>query len=165
MSSPFNHAFIPMAILLLFAVGLNINWKKVVFLSVFGVLPDIDMLFLHRATLHNIFILVIPLLGYLFINREIFAIIGFYYISHLILDIFSGGIHLFYPIYNKAFHVWTEIRYGEPNVFNYGFSTDTLEIIKHGESVVSSENVAVMLLLLMIISLIILKPNNQNKVI
>jgi len=163
MSSSLNHAFIPVVILMLFATKLNIKPKYILFLSIFAVLPDIDMLIVHRATFHNIFTLLIPLLGYVIINRQIFGIISFFILSHLILDIYSGGIHLFYPISNKVLYAWTEIRYGEPNVFNYGFSTDTLEIIKHGESIISSENVAVMLLLLMIISLIILKPDNRNK--
>ena len=162
MSSPFNHAFIPVVILLLFATKLNIKPKYILLLSIFAVLPDIDMLIVHRATFHNIFTLLIPLLGYAIINRQIFGIISFYILSHFILDIFSGGIHLFYPISNKVLYAWTEIRYGEPSIIDYGISTNVHAIVKYGESIISSENVAVMILLLIIVTIVILNKNRRQ---
>lgn len=161
MSSLFNHIFIPLVILLLFSKNLKLYSREVIALSFFAVLPDTDTLFfvlklsstsLHRVLFHNAFILVIPLLCFILIKsrREVFGIICFYLTSHLILDLFTGGIFLFYPVYDKVFFAHVEL------LFNHGGFIPTLEYglsnkimnIGMGEPAISSENIAVVVLLI-----------------
>lgn len=153
MSSLFNHAFIPIVILLIFSGKLKIDQIKILSLSFFGILPDIDMFMFHRASLHNIFILVIPALAFIFINREIFGIISFYLASHIILDIFNGGVFLLYPFYDNTFFIRAELDSGINTVLSYGMGNKIVSVSKLGESIISSENVAVIILLVMIISI------------
>ena len=161
MSSLFNHIFIPLVILLLFSKNLKLNSREVIALSFFAVLPDTDTLFfvlklsstsLHRVLFHNAFILVIPLLCFIFVKsrREAFGIISFYLSSHLILDLFSGGIFLFYPFYNSVFYANVELLLSNDSftpALEYGISN---KIMNNGigEPAISSENIAVALLLI-----------------
>lgn len=163
MSSLFNHVFIPIVILLIFYNRLGIDPKKIVFLSFFGALPDADIILVHRASLHNIFILVIPVLAFIFINREIFGIMSFYLISHIILDIFNGGVYLLHPFYENVFFARTEILFGNGinYMLDYGINNNIINIAKLGEAIISSENIAVIILLIIIMSVIIIK----NKIV
>ena len=158
MSSPLDHIFIPVAILLLFSKKLKLNQREVIALSFFAVLPDIDSIFfssngisLHRILFHNIFIVIIPLLFFMFAKskREVFGIIIFYLTSHLILDLFTGGIFLFYPVYNKVFFAHVELLLSHGSfvpALEYGISN---RIMNNGigAPAVSSENVAFVILL------------------
>lgn len=161
MSSLFNHIFIPVVILLLFSKKLKLNPREVVALSFFSVFPDIDAIFflfnlspatLHRLLFHNIFILVIPILCFIFVKsrRREFGIISFYLTSHLILDMFTGGIFLFYPFYNNVFFANVELLLRHDSFtpdIEYGISN---KIMNNGigEPAISSENIAVALLLI-----------------
>lgn len=158
MSSLFNHAFIPITILLIFSGKLKINPKNILILGFFAIFPDIDIYFNHRASFHNIFILIIPILILIFFRNkiEISGIISFYLISHIILDIFNGGVLLLYPFYNDVLFVRTDIQFGN-NIFNYGINDKIINIPKIGESIISSENIGTLILLLIIILVIIIK--------
>jgi hypothetical protein len=158
MSSPLDHIFIPVAILLLFSKKLKLNQREVIALSFFALLPDIDSIFgsnsipLHRVLFHNIFIVIIPLLFFMFAKskREVFGIICFYLMSHLILDLFTGGIFLFYPVYNNVFFSHVELLLSQSSfipVIEYGISN---KIMNNGigEPAISSENVAFVILII-----------------
>ncbi|MFZ3169267.1 MAG: metal-dependent hydrolase [Candidatus Methanoperedens sp.] len=159
MTPPLDHIFIPVAILLLFSKKLNLNPREVIALSFFAVLPDIDGIFfgsnnipLHRVLFHNIFIVIIPLLFFMFTKskQEVFGIICFYLTSHLILDLFTGGIFLFYPVYNNVFFAHVELLLSHSSfipVLEYGISN---KIMNNGigEPAISSENVAFVILLI-----------------
>jgi len=158
MSSPLDHIIIPVAILLLFSKKLKLNQREVIALSFFAVLPDIDSIFgsnsipLHRVLFHNIFIVIIPLLFFMFAKskREVFGIICFYLTSHLILDLFTGGIFLFYPVYNNVFYAQVELllsHSGLMPVLEYGISNKIMND-GIGEPAISSENVAFAILLI-----------------
>jgi len=156
MSSLFNHIFIPVVILLLFSKNLKLNSREVAALSFFAVLPDLDFFFaqiepipLHRALFHNVFMLVIPLLLFIIAKsrREVFGIICFYLTSHFILDLFTGGIFLFYPVYNNVFFVNIELLFNFKPVIEYGISNEIMNMGR-GEPVISSENVAIALILI-----------------
>ncbi len=161
MSSLFSHIFIPVVILLLFSEKLKLNPRDLISLSFFAVLPDADSLFLvfklspislHRVLFHNVFILVIPLLLFILVKskRQVFGIICFYLISHLVLDLFTGGIFLFYPVYDKVFFAHAEILFENSSfipVLNYGIS-DKIMNMGIGEPAISSENIAVAVLLI-----------------
>lgn len=169
MSSLFNHAFIPIVILLIFSSKLKINPKNILILGFFAILPDIDIYFNHRASFHNIFILIIPILIFIFIRNkienkiEISGIISFYLISHIILDIFNGGVFLLYPFYNDVLFVRTDIRFDD-NIFNYGINDKIVNIPKIGESIISSENTGTLILLMIIVLIVIIKKFKDNEV-
>lgn len=171
MSSLFNHIFIPISILLIFSKRLKIDPKNVILLSFFGILPDADITLFHRATLHNIFILIVPILIFIFNKdiREVSGIICFYLGSHLLLDIFDGGIFLLYPFYNNVFYSVIELIFNNGIIFNVGISKYIINMKTIGEPMISSENVGVatLLIITMLISIIIknntTKPNVVNK--
>jgi hypothetical protein len=159
MSSLFNHLFIPITILLIFSKRLKIDPRNIILFSFFGILPDADIFLFHRATLHNIFILVIPILIFIFIKdaREISGIICFYLGSHLLLDIFDGGIFLLYPFYKNVFYCVVELIFKDGMIFNMGIGDRIINIKTIGEPMISSENigVAVLLVITVFISMII----------
>ncbi|CAG0998569.1 hypothetical protein METP2_03095 [Methanosarcinales archaeon] len=161
MSSLFNHIFIPVAILFLFSKKLKLNPTEVITLSFFAALPDADSLFfvlkfsptpLHRVLFHNVFIVIIPLLLLIFVKkrRQVSGIICFYLTSHLILDLFTGGISLFYPIYHDIFFVHAELLFTDGSfipALEYGIS-DRIMNMGIGEPAISSENIAASVLLI-----------------
>lgn len=99
------------------------------FSSFFGaVLPDWDTKYRHRALLHNIFIfistfiLLISVLKCLFnISNPIISIsYGVGFLSHILLDLLTGGVSLFYPLTCKRFTL-LKIRYD-----NFAFNTSLI---------------------------------------
>lgn len=161
MSSLFNHIFIPIVILFLFSNKLKLNPRDIIAYSFFAVLPDADAVFfmlklssapLHRILFHNVLILVIPILCFIYVKsrQEIFGIICFFLTSHLILDLFTGGLFLFFPVYNNVFFAHAELLFDHGSltpVVEYGISN---KIMNNGigEPAISSENIAVALLLI-----------------
>lgn len=159
MSSLFNHVFIPLVILLIFSEKLGTDPKKAVALVFFAVLPDADAIILpHRAVFHNIFILVIPLLLFILIRnrRDILGIICLFLASHLILDMFNGGISLLYPLSSNVFFIHTELRFDMQSfshVFDYGIR-QTVMNRGNGEPVVSSENTGIAVFLVVLTAIL-----------
>ncbi len=165
MSYIFSHAFIPLAILFIFSGQLKLNVKNIIILNFFGIFPDFDAIFLHRMTFHNIFILIIPLFVLIYTKkRDIAFIVSFYLLSHLILDLFNGGISALYPFYNKIFFINAEIMssYNIDSIMytlNYGIKGGFINnIAKSGKGygIVSSENfgIAILLIIMILISFI-----------
>ncbi len=153
MSSLLSHILIPLAILFMFSRSLNIDPKTIIVLSIFGTFPDSDIVLLHRATFHNIFVLMIPAIAFIFLRRKEILVIGFYIASHLILDIFNGGIYLLYPFYQDVFFSRVEVFINEHNIsyiFDYGIH-DKIANIRGKESLVSSENAAVIILIIVLL--------------
>lgn len=155
MSSLFNHIFIPLAILLIFSGMLKLDPRKIIILSFFGILPDIDIFLFHRASFHNILIPIIFAIAFVLLKnrkdrRETLSIISFYLISHIILDIFNGGTYLLYPFYNNVIYARADILYdykGVTSIVDYGVSDEIVDMIKK-ESIMSSESAATMILLI-----------------
>lgn len=171
MSSLFNHVFIPLVILLIFSKELRLDTRMVLALSFFALLPDVDAVILpHRAVLHNVFVLIIPSLLFILVKsrREIFGIIFFYLASHLILDMFNGGIFLFYPFYNNVFFAHAELLFTQNSfipVLDYGISTHIMNMGK-GEPVISSENIGVAALLIIFALILVLqKKRGRNETV
>ncbi len=169
MSSLFNHVFIPLVILLIFSKELRLDTRMVLALSFFALLPDVDAVFIpHRAVLHNVFVLIIPSLLFILVKskRKIAGIIGFYLVSHLILDMFDGGIFLLYPFYNSVFFAHAELLFTQNSlipVLDYGISTHIMNMGK-GEPAISSENIGVAALLaVLVLILAIWKASGKNE--
>lgn len=176
MSYIFSHIFIPLAILLIFSGKLGLDKRKIIILSFFGILPDLDVIFFHRMTFHNILsALIIPVLIFIFTrNKEIAEIIFFYLLSHLILDIFNGGIATLYPFYDGIYFINAEIISrldinSVEYILNYGIGIRG-DFINHvpkagkGYGIVSSENFGIIVLFLItILWSFIVKKRNIDK--
>ncbi len=154
MSSLFSHIFIPLAILFIFSRKLKLDPRQIIILSFFGILPDVDaFIFLHRASFHNILILIIPVLIFIFIrNIKISGMICFYLISHIILDIFNGGVFLLYPFYDIVFFFRAEVWFNKGDIIPalyYGISSKIMPTTR-GEPMISSENIGTSILLMLL---------------
>lgn len=92
------HALIPLLFLLSWR---RFDVRKVLLLWPLTVLPDLDYFFgMHRALTANAFIL-LPVLVGLWRDaprREWYAIALAYLASHLVMDVFDGGVALWYPV-------------------------------------------------------------------
>ncbi len=159
MSYVFTHFFIPLSILLIFSKKLNVDPRNIFILGFFGIMPDFDVIFLHRESFHNIFIFIIPTLMLILGKRkEIVGTTSFYLLSHLILDIFNGGISALYPIYDEKFFINAELRSsynidGLMLTLNYGIKNNFINNISksgNGYGIISSENFAMILLILIV---------------
>jgi len=144
----------------MFSNKLSINPKNILIFSIFGIFPDFDATLIHRMTFHNIFIFIIPLLIFIFAKKkEITFIVGFYLLSHLILDLFNSGISMLYPFYHKIFFVNAEIisSYKIDSVMfvmNYGIRSglvDEMNDSVNGYGIVSGENIGTAILLIFMI--------------
>jgi len=106
MPGPVIHVGVALVALLLYFD--DRNRKYVLLLLPFAVLPDLDHFapfYAPREMLHNVFLLVPPLAIALYglktKNNVLYSIAlmaGFLLFSHLVLDLFNGGVALFYPL-------------------------------------------------------------------
>lgn len=120
------HLIVPLLALMI--VSRKENQKYVFLLLPLALLPDVDTFASeHRALLHNMFIpLILALSGLLIMKyRAIFLIASAYIASHVLLDMFTGGVVLFYPAYNGMAFVDASLMMGQTNnllwTFDYGF--------------------------------------------
>ena len=121
------HLLVPLLALLI--VVRKEDHKYILLLLPFAVFPDIDTFVTeHRALLHNIFIpLVLAFIGLSLKKiRPILFITAFYFASHVILDMFNGGVVLFYPFYNEMAFIDASLEMSKTNellwTFDYSFS-------------------------------------------
>jgi len=168
MPSTITHIFISAFILIIFCEQLKLSKRMIIILSPLSVFPDIDIFLFHRATLHNVFILIIPLLIYIFWKDiKVSGIIAFYLASHIILDLFNQGIYLFYPLYNKVIYPMIGLSYNN-NILSPIFNIIIQERISDvgiEMPIISSENTATIILVvvMLIISTIKHKSINSKK--
>jgi O-antigen/teichoic acid export membrane protein len=152
MSTTFEHTVIPLVILLLLSNTFKIEKKWILILAPFAVFPDLDIfLGFHRALLHNIFILAIPLLFSIprWRVRSTFVLVFIYLGSHIFLDIFDGGVYLFYPFVKQVVYVTAKLDLLGNRIvptLSYGFSS---KIVSHGplRSILTNDNAAALILL------------------
>ncbi len=84
-----------------------------------AVAPDMDALFsLHRLLFHNIFTPLAPLALYIMRRNSVWAVAGAYLAAHLVLDFFSSGVALLYPLSTDLYFVETNIQYNHGFIFN-----------------------------------------------
>ncbi len=120
------HGLIPLLLLL----ALRLTSVRVALLMLpFTWLADLDYWFgFHRATTSNIFWL-LPFLLAWYLWREhrptwapYAAVASYYLASHMILDIFAGGVVLFWPLWDQTFFwqilVLVNTQTGETDVVN-----------------------------------------------
>jgi len=82
--------------------------KAAIALVPFGLLCDLDSLFgVHRATLHNIFVIFIPII-IMAIRREkskYLTLAALLLASHIFMDAFYNGVFLFYPFSQENYNL------------------------------------------------------------
>ncbi len=120
------HLIVPLLALLI--VSRKDDWRYILLLLPLAVISDLDTFVTqHRALLHNIFIPVILLFAGWRIQkyRTVFVISAVYFASHVLLDMFGGGVVLFYPLYDRMAFVNTSLIMEPENklswTFDYGF--------------------------------------------
>jgi hypothetical protein len=120
------HLIVPLLALLI--VSKREHQKYIFLLLPLAVVPDLDTVVTqHRALLHNMFIpLLLLLLGYVIKEKKaIFTIASVYIASHVVLDMFGGGVVLFYPFYNKMAFIDASLAMSKTSellwTFSYGF--------------------------------------------
>ncbi len=126
------HIIVPLLALLI--VGRKEDKKYILLLLPLAIVPDFDSFVdQHRALLHNIFLPMLLLLFGMIIKqkRAIFIIAAVYLASHVFMDMFGGGVVLFYPFYNRMAFVDASLGLSTSNeliwVFDYGFKGYTNE--------------------------------------
>lgn len=126
MATSLIHLAIPLLLLLLLTK--KELHKYVLLLSPIAVLPDTDTFFiLHRALLHNFFIPLFLLCSAFYFTKykEPLLISAFYVGSHILLDIFDGGVVGLYPFYDGMMFVNAGLSSNSTDVliwnFTYGF--------------------------------------------
>ena len=87
--------------------------KPALFLLPFGLISDFDSFIgVHRGTLHNLFILFVPLLVLIVYKRlkgsrmreKYFIFASLLLASHVFLDAFYNGVFLLYPLNEKSYN-------------------------------------------------------------
>lgn len=95
------------------AVLTDEDLKLALFLLPFGLLSDLDSFIgVHRGTLHNLFILFVPLLVLVVYRRlkgstmkeKYFFFASVLLASHVFLDAFYNGVFLLYPFSEKSYN-------------------------------------------------------------
>lgn len=121
-----THLIVPLLALLI--VSRKENLKYVFLLLPLALIPDFDSFAVqHRALLHNMFIpLILGLCGMASRKyRAVFIIASAYIASHVLLDMFAGGVVLFYPVYNGMAFVDASLKMSQTYdllwTFDYGF--------------------------------------------
>lgn len=121
-----THLIVPLLALLI--VSKKEHQKYILLLLPLAVIPDFDTFVTqHRALLHNMFIPLLLLLFGLMIKeyRTIFIIASVYIASHVVLDMFGGGVVLLYPLYNGMAFIDASLAMSQQSdllwTFDYGF--------------------------------------------
>jgi len=131
------HLIVPLLALLI--VSRREDMKYILLLLPLALVPDLDTFFtMHRVLLHNIFLpLILLLAAMLFIDkRKPLIITSVYFASHALLDLFAGGVMLFYPVYDRPAFVDASLSFTRTDqinwVFEYGFSDNNQNMNAYG---------------------------------
>ena len=97
--------------ILIFFLGINLKYYHVFILLPAGIVLDIDsFIFIHRATFHNIF-LVLLLIFIFFLIKKYKWFSGPFMIAvvlisiHIVLDMAYNGVFLFFPLSDLSIHL------------------------------------------------------------
>lgn len=124
------HFLIPLVILLV--VYPNVDKKLAFALAFLTLAPDLDFFidFTHRYLFHSIFFpMITGLIIYLFArSMKIFLISVYYLTSHLILDMSTGAVALFWPLYQRLIEF--DISLNTRWVFEFSIRTHPLSNIR-----------------------------------
>lgn len=118
------HGLIPLLLLLAFRL---VPPRVALWTLPFTWFPDLDFwIGVHRATTSNVMILLLPLVAWYGWRKTrpswapYAGAAAFYIGSHLLMDVFAGGVVLFWPFWNQTFYyqflVLVNTQTGESNV-------------------------------------------------
>src|SRR3989344_3625177 len=148
---PIMHFLIPLLILLV--VYPKVNKKLAIPLALLALTPDLDFFidFTHRFLFHSIFFPIIISLTIYFLSKNLqIALISFYYlISHLVLDMATGSIALFWTLYQKLIEIDISLNSWWQFVFSiktYPLSRIEEHMINYPSYFFTIEGILVMLL-------------------
>jgi hypothetical protein len=111
MPSPGLH--LAVTLFFLAAVLKDDEFKPALLLLPFGLISDLDSFIgVHRATLHNLFVILVPLLMLLVNQRVQLSTLKSRYFSfaslllavHILLDAFYNGVFLLFPVSTKSYN-------------------------------------------------------------
>lgn len=112
MPSPGLHLAITLFILA--AIFTDDELKPALLLLPFGLISDLDAFVgVHRATLHNLFVILVPLLVLLLVSHRVprssiksryFSVASLLLAGHIFLDAFYNGVFLLYPVSTKSYN-------------------------------------------------------------
>lgn len=105
------------------------------------------------------------MLTYVLVKDKNFGVMCFYLMSHLVLDIFNGGIFALYPFYDNVFYTRIDIFFNQGNfrpIIDYGIS-NKIENMGKGEGLVSSENFAIVILFTIILMSLAIKVMRNDR--
>ncbi len=156
MAEPLLHFAVPFAIFRAF----GINRRQAFLLSLFALLPDIDILFqVHRSFTHSIiFVMAIAVPLILFFKRRgrgLFALLATIAVAtHLFLDLFCGFTPILWPLLNEQIALTANftVNFSSSPTFNLDLSctthpADFAEPMNFEGTIFSGEGVAVSALL------------------
>ena len=129
------HFLIPLLILLV--IYPRIDKKLAIGLAALALVPDLDFFieFTHRYLFHSIFFpIILSLIIYFFTkNLKVFLISLYYLMSHLIFDLTTGAVALFWPLYQRLI----EINISLNSWWQLEFSIKTYPLTKIEEHMIS----------------------------
>jgi len=129
------HFLIPLLILLV--IYPRIDKKLAIGLAALALVPDLDFFieFTHRYLFHSIFFpIILSLIIYFFTkNLKVFLISFYYLMSHLIFDLATGAVALFWPLYQRLI----EINISLNSWWQLEFSIKTYPLTKIEEHMIS----------------------------
>ena len=96
--------------------SLGMNWRKVLFVSIAALAPDLDILFhVHRSLSHSVLVLAVIVIPILALTRKnptvtrltLLGAAGV--LTHLALDLFGSYTPLLWPIVNQSIWISTKL--------------------------------------------------------
>jgi len=125
----------------MFLLILGMSIKESSLISLFAVLPDLDVFFnSHRSISHSVFFIMLVfglislVLYYKYKKYVKYAVIGcIVTLTHPILDVFQTYTPILWPVYPKAIMVITDLKVNMSELSNFNFVLDFVFDIKCAE--------------------------------
>lgn len=126
---PLLHLVIPSLIALAFFP--RKHFKSILLMIPFTFIMDFDFFIngYHRILFHNIFfIIIVALILYFALGKIKSLIASFFMLAHLIMDLNSTGVALFWPFYDKFIALVTNLTHWNGWIFKFDFITFPLQL-------------------------------------
>ncbi|MGC9020861.1 MAG: metal-dependent hydrolase [Candidatus Methanodesulfokora sp.] len=100
---------------------LHLNYFQTAVVIAFALLPDLDITFMHRELLHNLFVPVFVAAAVNLVSPGLFPLVMLGWYSHILLDLLSpSGVSLLFPFSRKRIVFLGLIRSGVPTLMLVG---------------------------------------------
>jgi len=122
---PLIHVALPALLLL----AMRLDPRSVLLFAPLAIVPDLDVVHLHRATFHNVFVTVALPLAFVTYSRlrrpewTMNSLLALFFLSsHLVLDL--GGVSVFWPFVTDLWYLDTNISISMRSGIDIGFDFD-----------------------------------------